>query len=842
MSRKNWIIVIVLLIYLVIAVGMTWPLILDVNAHLPGGSQDTYLHYWNGWWAKRALSTGQSPYYTSYLYHPSGLSLVYHNFAWMSIVTWRILEPLVGGFAAYNFSILINLALCGLAAFLLAYELTNDRRAAFLAGLTYQCWPFRLSQLDHPNLISTLWIPIFLLFLIRTVRQGKRQHAVLTGVFLALVGYTRWQLLIPAAIMASVYLICTLPNKVTLRQRWVPALMIAGSITVLALAPPALMLIRQQSTTSTDLLREDEEVSLQTDLLAYLTPSASHPVLESLTRPAYDRYYANRPHARRFSAYIGVTVMALALFGVYKARRISLPWIAMAITMILLALGPVLRFNGQVYPGVPMPYRLAARLYVVRLVRLPDRFTMFLALPMAMLAAYGTTRVLAFARQRGGRASFAVPYLLGGIILFEYLLVPMDLRHPSVSEFYHQLSAESGDFAVLNLPVSAVDSKKYMLAQVTHQHPLVQGNTSRFPPGIFDYLSEHPWMHALCEFGTKPPEHTDVSRQLATLVQDDVKYIILHKNSNHPLRLDHWRHYFLVPPQFEDERILVYPTAPQAGRDLILTNELSPGIGLIRVITPTDCLIPGQPLNVQIGWGAITAPGQDWNVKLSLAADGETHHEQVFPLSENWPTGEWPANAVAWGHYALQVPPSLPGNIYSITLMLVDPATGLAQDQSVIVGRVAVNESACVLPIPPDATRVNALFGNELRLLGYQLQREQAQLTLKLHWRSEHLIKTDYVIFVHVLDPDTGLRVAQDDSMPRRWSYPTTYWDSGEIVSDAIPLSLENAPSGAYSVVVGVYDSETKKRLSVIAHDGQPQPDDQIVLPGDKVEVGTKEP
>ena len=158
--RSSWNVIVVLLIYFGVAAGTTWPLAANLTTHFPGGSQDTFVHYWNGWWVKQALTAGQSPYHTPYLYHPTGMSLVYHNFAWISIVTWLILEPLAGGFGAYNLSILINLALCGLGAFLLTRELTNDRRAAFLAGLIYQCWPFRLSQLDHPNLISTQWIPI----------------------------------------------------------------------------------------------------------------------------------------------------------------------------------------------------------------------------------------------------------------------------------------------------------------------------------------------------------------------------------------------------------------------------------------------------------------------------------------------------------------------------------------------------------------------------------------------------------------------------------------------------------------------------------------------------------
>lgn len=840
--HKSWGNVIVLLIYFGIAVGITWPLVPHLSTHFPGGSQDTFVHYWNGWWVKRSLAAGQSPYYTSYLYYPTGMDLTYHNFAWISIIPWAMLESVLGKLAAYNLSILINLALCGFGAFLLAYELTNDRRAAFLAGLIYQSWPFRLSQPDHPNLISTQWIPLFMLFLIRTMRQGKWRNAVLTGVFLALTGYTRWQQLIPAAIAGGIYFLCTLPDQYTSWRRWLPALLLAGGIALLALTPPLLLLIEQQRSAPADVVVEDDETNFQTDLMAYITPSRSHPVFESFTQSAYERYYSHRSESRRFAAYVGVTTLALAVLGVWKTRRSSLPWVAIALGLILLALGPILRINGQTYPGVPMPYRLAARLYVPRLMRVPDRFNMFLALPVAMLAACGVPYLLTYVQQRSRRRdhwiSLALSCLLGGMILFEYLPVPFPLRHPQISAFYHQLSVEPGDFAVLNLPKSALDSKRYMLAQVTHQHPILQGKTPRFPQGTFDYLNTNPWLQALRESSTMPPQHTDVSRQLTVLAQDDVRYVILHKDASHPLRLAQWRHYFLISPHFEDEQIVVYPTAPLAGRDFTLMHELAPGIGPILVNTSNDCLPPAHPLMVDVGWGTTAPPGQALDVKLGLVSvEGTVRHEQVFPLSVDWPTQEWPANAAVWGYYELNPLPALPNELYTISLALVDPTTGTAQGPDVSVGQVTVNESACVLPIPSDAVRVDALFGRELRLLGYQLRRDQDQLTVTLHWRSERLMETDYKVFVHIYDPGSGLRVAQDDSMPLRWAYPTTYWSSGKVIADDIPLSLENAPAGVYRIIVGVYDSKTGARLRVLDSTGQPQPDGQMILPEGTIKV-----
>ena len=110
---------IILLAYTGVAVGMTWPLAARLTTHLPGHTTDTLVHYWNGWWVQEALNKGLSLFYTQYLFYPQGLNLTYHNFAWMNIAGWLALRSWIGGVAAYNLPFLANLALCGVAAFLL---------------------------------------------------------------------------------------------------------------------------------------------------------------------------------------------------------------------------------------------------------------------------------------------------------------------------------------------------------------------------------------------------------------------------------------------------------------------------------------------------------------------------------------------------------------------------------------------------------------------------------------------------------------------------------------------------------------------------------------------------
>ncbi|MDO8672734.1 MAG: hypothetical protein Q7O66_15085, partial [Dehalococcoidia bacterium] len=60
-----------------------------------------------------------------------------------------------------------------------------------------------------------------------------------------------------------------------------------------------------------------------------------------------------------------------------------------------------------------------------------------------------------------------------------------------------------------------------------------------------------------------------------------------------------------------------------------------------------------------------------------------------------------------------------------------------------------------------------------------------------------------------------GQLVAQNDSPPQAGEAPTTSWVPGEVVIDEHRLSIPaTLPDGEYTVIAGVYDATTGKRLS----------------------------
>ncbi|UCG23674.1 MAG: glycosyltransferase family 39 protein [Chloroflexota bacterium] len=108
-------------------------------------------------------------------------------------------------------------------------------------------------------------------------------------------------------------------------------------------------------------------------------------------------------------------------------------------------------------------------------------------------------------------------------------------------------------------------------------------------------------------------------------------------------------------------------------------------------------------------------------------------------------------------------------------------------------------------------------IGTEIRLLGYDLQSEDArsggQLTVTLYWQALEPVDRNYQVFVHLYDDRLW---AQHDGAPECGINPTTRWEPGQIVADPHIVELPaDLPAGSIPLLVGMYDLLTEERLSV---------------------------
>src|SRR6185503_1863507 len=141
-----------------------------------------------------------NPYTTVDVFHPYGAELYFHTLNLLQDVLALPIVVALGLPAAYNSLVFLAGTLSGygayrLAFYVLANEIDPDGTAAFPRAARLAAWVggavFALSSyrfvhlLGHLDLVSTQWLPFFVLFLLKTWREPAWQNPLWCGLFLA---------------------------------------------------------------------------------------------------------------------------------------------------------------------------------------------------------------------------------------------------------------------------------------------------------------------------------------------------------------------------------------------------------------------------------------------------------------------------------------------------------------------------------------------------------------------------------------------------------------------------------------------------------------------------------
>lgn len=247
------------------------------------------------------------------------------------------------------------------------------------------------------------------------------------------------------------------------------------------------------------------------------------------------------------------------------------------------------------------------------------------------------------------------------------------------------------------------------------------------------------------------------------------------------------------------------------------------GIRLNEVELPPR-LVEGEALAFYAHWNALVTPTVELTARWEvLAADGTAVAMRTGPLAPGSRATDWPQFAWVRAPVHLDLPAALPAGPYRLRLTL-------NAHTCLLPSALPVQLRAREFTVPPLAHPQRAAFGGLIRLHGYDLLQGRDQLTLTLWWQAEQAPGRDYKRFVHLFNPATEQVPVQDDAMPRAWTYPTSQWVAGEVVSETVTLPLSGLAPGEYRLAVGWYDPATVTRLPATDAAGQPLPLDRAVL------------
>jgi uncharacterized membrane protein len=175
--------------------------------------------------------------------------------------------------------------------------------------------------------------------------------------------------------------------------------------------------------------------------------------------------------------------------------------------------------------------------------------------------------------------------------------------------------------------------------------------------------------------------------------------------------------------------------------------------------------------------------------------------------------------------FAVRVLPTVPSGRYRVLLSIYDPSTEqflVARDplgqnlgEEVVIATVQIEKDK-------SSHTASELFVEqpyfvdmqEIRLLGYVGLTDRAtigsQVSLGIYWRARGKPRGDYEVAVQLRDPAGRVALAQS-SRPADGAYPTTLWETGEVLLDWHDLVIAgDFPVGEYAMMVVLRDAVSK--------------------------------
>ncbi len=567
-----------LLGYCLLALAFTWPTVAHLQDAITGIVDDREC-LWNIWWVSKALSLGVPIFSTPYMFYPTGISLYFHTLDPLNGVLAVPLVMLFGISAAFNIMSMLWFVLAAGGAYLLAYDVTTNRPAAFIAGLIYGFSPYMAFHLwaGQITLLSTGLLPLYLLALLVGLRE-RWPFLLLAAALLTATGLSEWHYLIFAVTITG---LVAISESLRLRQARAILAVFAkcagvGALFLALFSPVLVPMIAEYANKASAQRPITHSVLHSVDLLAFWLPSIYHPLWGDWAQSIFSRLVSINVVAG--VATLGYVALALALIGTLREWRRSALFVLMFVVGFLLALGPYLQINGvnsydTAHP-IPMPFVLFRMLPFMEIFRFPSRFVLVAMLALAMLAAIGTDWLTRLPRMirlpRWGRAG--LPALLVALVLFEFWPKPFPIdptaNAADVSPFYRQLAADPSDYAILEVPNLKANAMFY---QTIHQKRIFGGRIAR--------EKLHDWRHdrffgALID-GTPPVKDIGVDESpnaaRAALACQGVRYVVFYKQNLDARQSDAIAAlqdtlFADVPPTYEDDILRAYqPTATPTG-------------------------------------------------------------------------------------------------------------------------------------------------------------------------------------------------------------------------------------------------------------------------------------
>jgi hypothetical protein len=235
----------------------------------------------------------------------------------------------------------------------------------------------------------------------------------------------------------------------------------------------------------------------------------------------------------------------------------------------------------------------------------------------------------------------------------------------------------------------------------------------------------------------------------------------------------------------------------------------------------------GDTLLVTTYWQCLKEMDEDYSVYVRL--EDEAGH--LWGQTDDWPakgflpTSQWKEGMILKDEYSIEILAGTPPGDYGLEVGIYSV---LDKGRTRVLGRREAPRKTVQVVKPLTPPSVESLeiqnllprsLGGQVELLGYNLSsmtfRPGDPLPLSLFWRAESELDEDYFVLLQLWAEDgTGWTLHQE--RPASGSYPTTFWEQGEVVREQLDARIPaDVPSGRYTLIAGLAEAGSSEEIGL---------------------------
>lgn len=352
MKKKHQEYTLITVLYLLITLSFTYPLILNFTTHIPGKGGDGPHFLWNLWKVQDSILNFHNFYKTDHIFYPIGTNLITHTYAPIVGIFSIPFSLFVNNVATYNILVICAFVLNGLGCYALIKYLTGSTVSSFLGGVIFAFSPnFFGHLLGHFDMLWGGFMPLFILFFLKMTRDPRWGNVIFSSVFFLLTFLTSYYYAVFLVLLVTLFVVysaCTDYKSILQKSFWKPIL--TFSIITTMLLSPFLTLYFQEVKTHDyiDVSALPPIHFTSADLLDFIVPTNMNLFYQNFFSELVATFKTQRISERNI--FIGYSILAFTLFAIFN-RRIEIPrkyfWVTCFVFFVVFACGAELSINNS---------------------------------------------------------------------------------------------------------------------------------------------------------------------------------------------------------------------------------------------------------------------------------------------------------------------------------------------------------------------------------------------------------------------------------------------------------------------------------------------------------------